>query len=39
MSVSDARIGLADSPEGSWELVRWCQVSQQWWKWVDFSWG
>jgi len=24
--------GPADSPEGSWELVKWCQVSQQWWK-------
>jgi len=35
MSVSDSRIGPADSPE----LVRWCQVSWQWWKWIDFSWG
>jgi len=25
-------IGPADSTEGSWELVKWCQVSQQWWK-------
>jgi len=23
----DARIGPADSPDGNWELVRWCQVS------------
>jgi len=25
-------IGVADSPEGSCELAKWCQVSQQWWK-------
>jgi len=24
-------IGPADSPEGSCEFVKWCQVSQQWW--------
>jgi len=24
--------GLADIPEGSCELVKWCQVSQHWWK-------
>jgi len=23
-------IGPADSPEGSCELVKWCQASQQW---------
>jgi len=23
-------IGPADSPEGGCELVKWCQVSQQW---------
>jgi len=22
----------ADRPKGSCELVKWCQVSQQWWK-------
>jgi len=27
MSVSDARIGPADNPEGGWEPIRWCQVS------------
>jgi len=33
------KIGPADSPEGSSELVKLCQVSQQWWKWVDISLG
>jgi len=27
VSVSDAHIGSADSPEGSCELLSWCQVS------------
>jgi len=30
-------IGPTESPEASWILVKWCQVSQQWSTEVDFS--
>jgi len=29
---SHLNIGSEDSLEGSCGLVKWCQVSQQWWK-------